>query len=135
MTPMRVPRRAGRRRRKWAAALASAAVRDDQLQRAGDPRLVGEGRAPRRRVGGQRRRPDVVARERAVRHLGEQLGSAQRGEEPLAGERVVEARRVARQHHAAHARLPHPVRERPHHPQRPLRAHPGHPRPAGDAAA
>ena len=60
--------------------------------------------------------------------VGEELGRTQGGEKPLAGERIVEARRVARQEHAAHSRLAHAIGERPHGHEPSRRLHAREPR-------
>ncbi len=103
-------------------------MRDDELQRLRDARLVRERGAPGPRVRRERGRRHVARGERRVRRFRQQLGGAQRGVEPLAGERIVEARRVPREQHAAHARLSHSIRQRPHRHHRPLGLHAGQPR-------
>src|SRR5882672_3394697 len=67
---------------------------DHELERAGEPLLAAEAFAAGGSKGPKRRGVERAAIEGGMRDLGKELGGSERGEDALAREGVIEARRV-----------------------------------------
>ena len=94
--------------------IGEPAPRDHELERAGESLLAAEAFAAGVHIGPERRGPERAAIEGGMRDLGQELGGSERGEDALAREGVIEARRVPDQHDAARPWRLDTVGERAH---------------------
>ncbi len=104
--------------------IGEPAPRDHELEGAGEPLLAAEAFAAGSSKRPKRRGVERAAIEGGMRHLGKELGGSERGEDALAREGVIEARRVPDQHDAARPWRLDAVGERAHGLQAPHRLHP-----------